>query len=53
MVFVDLVAFDWNCTQHITPRYTVEEIERFAAPLRARIRGGKARSAEPPQRVST
>ncbi|MBX3235879.1 MAG: pyridoxamine 5'-phosphate oxidase family protein [Nitrospiraceae bacterium] len=53
VVFVDLVAFDWNCTQHITPRYTVEEIERFAAPLRARIAELEARSAEPPQRVST
>src|SRR5262245_29262288 len=22
-----LEAFDWNCPQHITPRYTIEEIE--------------------------
>jgi len=22
-----LQAFDWNCPQHITPRYTIEEIE--------------------------
>lgn len=22
----DLVAFDWNCPQHITPRWTAEEI---------------------------
>ena len=21
-------AFDWNCPQHITPRYTKEEIEK-------------------------
>lgn len=23
-------AFDWNCPQHITPRYTVEEIAKMA-----------------------
>ena len=25
-------AFDWNCPQHITPRYTVQEIEQAFAP---------------------
>jgi hypothetical protein len=27
VVFVDVVAFDWNCPQHITQRYTESEIE--------------------------
>lgn len=26
MLVLDIEAFDWNCPQHITPRYTVEEI---------------------------
>lgn len=26
-------AFDWNCQQHITPRYTVEEMRALNAPL--------------------
>ncbi|MBS1811156.1 MAG: pyridoxamine 5'-phosphate oxidase family protein [Acidobacteria bacterium] len=26
-------AFDWNCPQHITPRYTIEEIRALNAPL--------------------
>lgn len=26
-------AFDWNCPQHITPRYTIEEIKRINQPL--------------------
>ena len=26
IVTIDIVAFDWNCPQHITPRYTEEEI---------------------------
>jgi len=24
---IEVVAWDWNCNQHITPRYTIEEIE--------------------------
>lgn len=30
-------AFDWNCPQHITPRYTQPEVDDLLAPLRARI----------------
>jgi uncharacterized protein len=30
-------AFDWNCSQHITPRYTTEEIETAVAPMREYI----------------
>ena len=26
-----LEAFDWNCPQHITQRYTIEEVKRAAA----------------------
>jgi predicted pyridoxine 5'-phosphate oxidase superfamily flavin-nucleotide-binding protein len=33
----DVEGFDWNCPQHITPRYTAEEIEAAIAPLKARI----------------
>jgi len=31
-------AFDWNCPQHITPRYAEEELGPVVEPLRARIR---------------
>ena len=27
IAFIDVVAFDWNCPQHITQRYTETEIE--------------------------
>src|ERR1019366_1857017 len=27
VMVVEVVAFDWNCSQHITPRWTKEEIE--------------------------
>ena len=30
-------AFDWNCPQHITPRYTIEEIAELNAPLHEHI----------------
>jgi hypothetical protein len=27
IAFIDVIAFDWNCPQHITRRYTETEIE--------------------------
>jgi predicted pyridoxine 5'-phosphate oxidase superfamily flavin-nucleotide-binding protein len=27
---VTIAAFDWNCPQHITPRFTIDEIETIA-----------------------
>ncbi len=27
VMVIDVAAFDWNCSQHITPRWTKEEIE--------------------------
>lgn len=32
-----LEAFDWNCPQHITPRYTEREIEQAVIPMRERL----------------
>lgn len=26
-MIITLAAFDWNCPQHITPRYTIDELE--------------------------
>lgn len=40
---IDVISFDWNCPQYITPRYTVEEIEPLMAPLRQRIAELEAR----------
>lgn len=33
----DIEAFDWNCSQHITPRYTLEQIAPSLQKLQARI----------------
>ena len=36
-ILVTVEAFDWNCPQHITPRFTLEVIERANVGLRNRI----------------
>jgi predicted pyridoxine 5'-phosphate oxidase superfamily flavin-nucleotide-binding protein len=33
----DVEAFDWNCSQHITPRFTAEDIASGVRQLRERI----------------
>ena len=35
---IRLDAFDWNCSQHITPRFTTEEIQDALAPFEERVR---------------
>jgi uncharacterized protein len=36
-LIIRLVAFDWNCPQHITPRFSEAELEPALAPFRARL----------------
>ena len=36
-VILHVEAFDWNCPQHITPRYTIEEIKVMIQPLNEHI----------------
>ena len=36
-MILHVTAYDWNCPQHITPRFTLEEIELGTKPLRDRI----------------
>lgn len=44
-VVIDVLAFDWNCPQHITPRFSEAEMEAWIAPLRERIAELEARLA--------
>lgn len=37
-VLISVEAFDWNCSQHITPRFTAAEVAVGVAPLKQRIR---------------
>jgi len=36
-VVMTIEAVDWNCPQHITPRYTGGEIKQLVTPLQNRI----------------
>jgi hypothetical protein len=36
-VLIEVAGFDWNCPQHITPRFTAVQVEAAVAPLRAHI----------------
>jgi uncharacterized protein len=36
-VLIQVEAFDWNCQQHITPRYTQGEMATMLLPMRRRI----------------
>ena len=40
-----LHAFDWNCPQHITPRFTAADVEAAVAPLHARLEALEAENA--------
>ena len=44
-VVVSVEAFDWNCPQHITTRYTVEELEPLLLALREHITALEAENA--------
>jgi hypothetical protein len=56
-VLVHIAGFDWNCPQHITPRFTLDEVEQATRPLRERVAELEARLAsceergEPPART--
>ena len=41
-IIMTIEALDWNCPQHITPRYTKDEVERLIAPLLDEIQVLKA-----------
>ena len=48
---ITVEGYDWNCPQHITPRYTEQEITAMTAPLLAQIRQLKeqvAKLSQPP-----
>lgn len=41
-VTIALEAFDWNCPQHITPRFTEDELAAALKPMAARLRALEA-----------
>lgn len=49
-VVLAVEAYDWNCPQHITPRFTESEIAAVTAPLRDEIAQLQAQLAGRPKR---
>ena len=45
VILVHTEGFDWNCPQHITPRFTASEIEAELAPLRRKLAALEAENA--------
>jgi uncharacterized protein len=52
VILIHVEAFDWNCPQHITPRYTIEELEESLAPVRERLAALEAENAALRQKLS-
>src|SRR5271170_1960583 len=46
VLLIHVEAFDWNCPQHITPRFTAEELEQSLAPIRERLAQLEAENAD-------
>ena len=46
VILIHVEAFDWNCPQHITPRYTMEELEDVLSPIRERLNKLEAENAD-------
>ena len=51
MMVLNVEAYDWNCPQHITPRYTVEDIEEAFAGQREHIKKLEAEIKELKQKL--
>ena len=43
VVVIEVVSFDWNCPQHITPRFSAAEVAAVVAPLQREIAALRAR----------
>ncbi|GAA2780630.1 pyridoxamine 5'-phosphate oxidase family protein [Saccharopolyspora taberi] len=37
LVLIEVEAFNWNCPQHITPRFTADEVRQYVSALHAEI----------------
>src|SRR5215469_14185120 len=42
---IHVEGFDWNCSQHITPRFTVDEIRTILTPFEERLQALEAENA--------
>jgi len=52
VILIHVEGFDWNCPQHITPRYTIEELEEVLAPVREKVAALEAENAALRDKIS-
>jgi uncharacterized protein len=52
VILVHVEAFDWNCPQHITPRYTMDELQDVLAPVREKLSQLEAENATLREKLS-
>jgi hypothetical protein len=45
VILIHVEAFDWNCPQHIAPRYTMQELQEVLAPVRNKLAELEAENA--------
>ena len=45
VILIHVEGFDWNCPQHITPRYTMEELQEVLDPIREKLAKLEAENA--------
>lgn len=50
--WIRVEALDWNCPQHITPRFTVDQIQTAVAPLEQKLRALEKENAALRSRLS-
>jgi hypothetical protein len=52
LFILDVEAFDWNCPKHITPRFSLAEIDSGLSPLRTRLAALEAENAALRERLN-
>ncbi len=52
-IIIEVEGFDWNCPQHITERYTLDEVRALTTPLTARIAELEAELLQHARRMQT
>ena len=45
-ILISVEGYDWNCPQHITPRFAADEIEDMLRPMGEKMRALEQENAE-------
>ncbi len=52
VILIHVEGFDWNCPQHVTPRYTMDELQDVLTPIRDRLAKLEAENASLREKIS-